>query len=233
MSLGDTDGRKQNYGMYAANCAFGRFKYPGSGAMVTGLIVGGYYSSNSQYVQREYEATQAAYRYVYYDSLTDNYVLSDYHTRSLGTKSKEIVKYHEVKSNEYYRPVNAPMALACADLKGMNGNNENDSVLFGAEVYAFSLEDGGITGSEIGSMSICTDQRNQGNDKKKKDQVWIGDVRVGCVDKDAKGNNYRQSFVCVVGVHREKKLNDKDDYYWLDIATFSMDGGSPYSSQDV
>ncbi len=232
VSLGDTDGRKQNYGMYAANCAFGRFKYPGSGAMVTGLIVGGYYSSNSQYVQREYEATQAAYRYVYYDGLTDNYVLSDYHTRSLGTKSKEIVKYHEVKSNEYYRPVNAPMALACADLKGMNGNNENDSVLFGAEVYAFSLEDGGITGSEIGSMSICTDQRNQGNDKKKKDQVWIGDVRVGCVDKDAKGNNYRQSFVCVVGVHREKKLNDKDDYYWLDIATFSMDGGSPYSSQE-
>lgn len=232
VSLGDTDGRKQNYGMYAANCAFGRFKYPGSGAMVTGLIVGGYYSSNSQYVQREYEATQAAYRYVYYDSLTDNYMLSDYHTRSLGTKSKEIVKYHEVKSNEYYRPVNAPMALACADLKGMNGNNENDSVLFGAEVYAFSLEDGGITGSEIGSMSICTDQRNQGNDKKKKDQVWIGDVRVGCVDKDAKGNNYRQSFVCVVGVHREKKLNDKDDYYWLDIATFSMDGGSPYSSQE-
>lgn len=232
VSLGDTDGRKQNYGMYAANCAFGRFKYPGSGAMVTGLIVGGYYSSNSQYVQREYEATQAAYRYVYYDSLTDNYVLSDYHTRSLGTKSKEIVKYHEVKSKEYYRPVNAPLALACADLKGMNGNNENDSVLFGAEVYAFSLEDGGITGSEIGSMSICTDQRNQGNDKKKKDQVWIGDVRVGCVDKDAKGNNYRQSFVCVVGVHREKKLNDKDDYYWLDIATFSMDGGSPYSSQE-
>lgn len=232
VSLGDTDGGKQNYGMYAANCAFGRFKYPGSVAMVTGLIVGGYYSSNSQYVQREYEATQAAYRYVYYDSLTDNYVLSDYHTRSLGTKSKEIVKYHEVKSNEYYRPVNAPLALACADLKGMNGNNENDSVLFGAEVYAFSLEDGGITGSEIGSMSICTDQRNQGNDKKKKDQVWIGDVRVGCVDKDAKGNNYRQSFVCVVGVHREKKLNDKDDYYWLDIATFSMDGGSPYSSQE-
>lgn len=232
VSLGDTDGGKQNYGMYAANCAFGRFKYPGSGAMVTGLIVGGYYSSNSQYVQREYEATQAAYRYVYYDSLTDNYVLSDYHTRSLGTKSKEIVKYHEVKSNEYYRPVNAPLALACADLKGMNGNNENDSVLFGAEVYAFSLEDGGITGSEIGSMSICTDQRNQGNDKKKKDQVWIGDVRVGCVDKDAKGNNYRQSFVCVVGVHREKKLNDKDDYYWLDIETFSMDGGSPYSSQE-
>ena len=232
VSLGDTDGKKQNYGMYAANCAFGRFKYPGSGAMVTGLIVGGYYSSNSQYLQMEYEATQAAYRYVYYDSLTDNYVLSDYHTRSLGTKSKEIVKYHEVKSNEYYRPVNAPMALACADLKGMNGNNENDSVLFGAEVYAFSLEDGGITGSEIGSMSICTDQRNQGNDKKKKDQVWIGDVRVGCVDKDAKGNNYRQSFVCVVGVHREKKLNDKDDYYWLDIATFSMDGGSPYSSQE-
>lgn len=232
VSLGDTDGGKQNYGMYAANCAFGRFKYPGSGAMVTGLIVGGYYSSNSQYVQREYEATQAAYRYVYYDSLTDNYVLSDYHTRSLGTKSKEIVKYHEVKSNEYYRPVNAPLALACADLKGMNGNNENDSVLFGAEVYAFSLEDGGITGSEIGSMSICTDQRNQGNDKKKKDQVWIGDVRVGCVDKDAKGNNYRQNFVCVVGVHREKKLNDKDDYYWLDIATFSMDGGSPYSSQE-
>ena len=232
VSLGDTDGQKQNYGMYAANCAFGRFKYPGSGAMVTGLIVGGYYSSNSQYVQREYEATQAAYRYVYYDSLTDNYVLSDYHTRSLGTKSKEIVKYHEVKSNEYYRPVNAPLALACADLKGMNGNNENDSVLFGAEVYAFSLEDGGITGSEIGSMSICTDQRNQGNDKKKKDQVWIGDVRVGCVDKDAKGNNYRQSFVCVVGVHREKKLNDKDDYYWLDIATFSMDGGNPYSSQE-
>ena len=232
VSLGDTDGQKQNYGMYAANCAFGRFKYPGSGAMVTGLIVGGYYSSNSQYLQMEYEATQAAYRYVYYDSLTDNYVLSDYHTRSLGTKSKEIVKYHEVKSNEYYRPVNAPLALACADLKGMNGNNENDSVLFGAEVYAFSLEDGGITGSEIGSMSICTDQRNQGNDKKKKDQVWIGDVRVGCVDKDAKGNNYRQSFVCVVGVHREKKLNDKDDYYWLDIATFSMDGGSPYSSQE-
>lgn len=232
VSLGDTDGKKQNYGMYAANCAFGRFKYPGSGAMVTGLIVGGYYSSNSQYLQMEYEATQAAYRYVYYDSLTDNYVLSDYHTRSLGTKSKEIVKYHEVKNKEYYRPVNAPLALACADLKGMNGNNENDSVLFGAEVYAFSLEDGGITGSEIGSMSICTDQRNQGNDKKKKDQVWIGDVRVGCVDKDAKGNNYRQSFVCVVGVHREKKLNDKDDYYWLDIATFSMDGGSPYSSQE-
>lgn len=232
VSLGDTDGKKQNYGMYAANCAFGRFKYPGSGAMVTGLIVGGYYSSNSQYLQMEYEATQAAYRYVYYDSLTDNYVLSDYHTRSLGTKSKEIVKYHEVKNKEYYRPVNAPLALACADLKGMNGNNENDSVLFGAEVYAFSLEDGGITGSEIGSMSICTDQRNQGNDKKKKDQVWIGDVRVGCVDKDAKGNNYRQSFVCVVGVHREKKLNDKDDYYWLDIATFSMDGGNPYSSQE-
>ena len=232
VSLGDTDDKKQNYGMYAANCAFGRFKYPGSGAMVTGLIVGGYYSSNSQYLQMEYEATQAAYRYVYYDSLTDNYVLSDYHTRSLGTKSKEIVKYHEVKDKEYYRPVNAPLALACADLKGMNGNNENDSVLFGAEVYAFSLEDGGITGSEIGSMSICTDQRNQGNDKKKKDQVWIGDVRVGCVDKDAKGNNYRQSFVCVVGVHREKKLNDKDDYYWLDIATFSMDGGSPYSSQE-
>lgn len=232
VSLGDTDDKKQNYGMYAANCAFGRFKYPGSGAMVTGLIVGGYYSSNSEYLYSEYEATEAAYRYVYYDSLTDNYVISDYHTRSLGTKSKELVKYHKVKDKEYYRPVNAPMALACADLNGMNGKNENDSVLFGAEVYAFSLEDGGITGSEIGSISICTDQRNQGNDKKNKDQVWIGDVRVGCVDKNAKGNNYRQSFVCVVGVHRDKKLNDKDDYYWLDIATFSMDGGSPYSSQE-
>lgn len=105
--------------------------------MVTGLIVGGYYSSNSQYLQMEYEATQAAYRYVYYDSLTDNYVLSDYHTRSLGTKSKEIVKYHEVKNKEYYRPVNAPLALACADLKGMNGNNENDSVLL-AQRYMLS-----------------------------------------------------------------------------------------------
>lgn len=227
VSLSGGDGGKA---MVSANCTFGQFTLENADVTATVLIVGGYQSNcaNSNADTDTYRT--AAYRYIYVDPETNKYKISDYQTKDLGRKSLMIADSYSNARKGHQRPIHAPLALACADLDGMAGGDKNDSVLFGGEVYSFIVGSG--LDSEIGSLSVCRDQVRSKSKGTKKEQTWIGDVRVGCVDADPASRNYRESFVAVVGTHRDGKTNSGDDYYWMDISTFALFDGEAYSSQE-
>lgn len=216
--------------MVSANCTFGQFTLPDTSITATVLIAGGYQSNcaNSNADTDTYRT--AAYRYIYIDPDTHEYKISDYKTKDLGRKSLMIADSYSNARKGHQRPIHAPLALACADLDGMAGGSKNDSVLFGGEVYSFVVGSG--LDSEIGSLSMCRDQVKSESKGKDKEQSWIGDVRVGCVDSDPASRNYRESFVAVVGTHRDGKTNSDDDYYWMDVCTFALFDGEAYSSQE-
>ena len=226
ISLSSGDGKA----MVSANCAFGQFTLQNSSVTATVLIAGGYQSNCANSNANTDTYRTAAYRYIYKDPETNKYRISDYQTKDLGRKSLMIADSYSNARDGHQRPIHAPLALACADLDGMTGGNKNDSVLFGGEVYSFVVGSG--LDSEIGSLSVCRDQVRSKSKGTKKEQTWIGDVRVGCVDADPARNGYRESFVAVVGTHRDAKTNSGDDYYWMDISAFGLFNGEAYSSQE-
>lgn len=219
-------------GMAAANCTFGDFVMPDSDLAVTTLVVGGYYEGT--YMNKYTPFSDGAYFYIYKNLRGKGYRISDYHVVDLGRNSCLITESY--KNNQGYnnRPVHAPISMACADLDGMANGKPGDSILFGAEVYDFTIRDG--LGDQIGEISLCTEQYNKTRSQlvyENKSQVWIGDVKVGSVDTNASDYNYRESFVCVVGVRNgEENYNTSKDYYWMDIAIFTLVNGKAYSSQE-
>ncbi|MGN0394851.1 MAG: fibronectin type III domain-containing protein, partial [Coprococcus sp.] len=226
----DVDGR----GMAAANCTFGDFVMPDSDLAVTTLIVGGYYEGTKMNMYTPF--SEGAYFYIYKNLRGKGYRISDYHVVDLGQSSRLITESYKEYMGYYNRPVHAPISMACADLDGMANGKPGDSILFGAEVYDFTIKDG--LGDQIGEISLCSEQYNGVNSTSSyyangKSQVWIGDVKVGSVDTNAADYNYRESFVCVVGVRNgTESYNTSKDYYWMDIAVFTLVDGKGYSSQE-
>lgn len=208
-------------GMASANCAFGTFQVPSSSGTpqtTMGLIIAGWDRTGSTDISKDDHYTQAAYRYVYYDPARDSFVVSDYLTKALGKDAEHIVytATHDSNKDERYVPTLAPFALCCARLQGLHQSVENDAVLFGGEVYNFVLGTG-LTDS-LGSISLCSNQQNDNSNTKTKEQVWIGDVVAGNVSGS---EDYEESFLAVIGIHRDADLGDDDDYYWMDIAHFT------------
>ena len=87
----------------------------------------------------------------------------------------------------------------------------------GGDIYSFSLS-AGVSLDTFGSISLTSDQVNSNRYTKGKEQVWIGDVRVGAVSGSSQ---YEESFLAVTGVHRDEDLGKDDDYYWMDVSHFS------------
>lgn len=216
ISLAKPDGSGR--AMVSANCSFGTFSDGTTGEGVTALIIAGYETNNTTSYQNTGTYWNAGVRYVYLDSTTGNYVLSDYQTRPLGDDGRRIADSYSTESG-HYRPVHAPLALACANLQGLK--NKTDDVLFDGDVYTFQLN-GGLN-KLVGSMSLYTGQRNQRGNEKDKEQVWIGDVAVGCLGDDS---TWRETFLGVVGVHRDDEVNGDDDYYWMDLSHFTLANGN-------
>lgn len=215
--------------MVSANCAFGTFQLPNTSIAGTVLLVGGYQNNNGTNSNADTNTYgTAAYRFAYFDPLSKSYKVSDYRTQSLGSKSQRIADSYANAKEGHYRPTHAPLPLACADTEGVGAANNNDEVLFGGEVYLFDTT-GGLN-TEVGSISLCTAQVNSNDNNKGKEQVWIGDVVVGSLDTNPKENGWRESFLCVVGTHRDDKVNGSDDYYWMDIAAFWKERGTDTKS---
>ena len=212
-------------GMASANCTFGDFMLPDGSVAVTTIVTAGYEAQDSSVNGK------AAYRYFYINPVNGTVVKSGFMTHELGSKSSKIFNsYSSNDSNTRFRPVYAPFPLACADLEGVNGSAHSDSILFGGEIYSFKADEG--INDEIGSISLCSSQVKPKKDSKEKEQIWIGEVSAGCIDTDPEAVRYRESFICVVGTHRDGEVNSSEDYYWMDIATFSKVDGSAYSSQE-
>lgn len=209
--------------MVSASCTFGTFQLPGAQSTTDALLVAGWDCGNSSHISRESHYSNAAYRYVYYDQGRDGYVVSGYLTRPLGKDAAHIIDTatKDADQDERYVPTMAPFALACARLKGLRQSVENDQVLFGGDVYDFVLTDdqtGGLSTS-LGNLSMCSDQFNSASgNTKDKEQVWIGDVTVGNVGSS---DNYEESFLGVIGVHRDDDIGGSDDYYWMEVSHFT------------
>ena len=157
---------------------------------------------------------------MYYDTSQDDFVVSDYYRKALGKDAAYITETacKDASQDGRYRPTLAPFALGAARLDGLNqGAAENDDVLMGGDVYSFSLS-AGVSLDTLGSISLTSDQVNSNRYTKGKEQVWIGDVRVGAVSGSDK---YEESFLAVTGVHRDEDLGKNDDYYWMDVSHFS------------
>ena len=210
--------------LISANCTVGTFEtISGSrGYKVPTLIIGGYESLRTDTMAGSSKGagfTQAGYRYIYYDINQEKYVVSNYTNAALGTRSKRVAGSYTYDPDDYLEPIHAPMALCAADLEGLGADNLNEEVLFGAEVYQFTLGSG--LGEQIGALSICSDMVNDNNNKKTKDQYWIGDVVAGCVEDNPSDLHWKESFLYVSGAHRKAKLNDSDDYYWKNMGFFT------------
>ena len=225
ISLTDKDGGA----MASANCAFGTFSI---GTVYTAdvLIIAGYHvnaqegTKGTTDISSGNRYTDAAYRFVYYDTSSSQFVVSDYTVKALGKDGQHIVDtaVADAGQTRRYAPTLAPFALACARLWGLCQSVENEQVLFGGDVYEFTLSNNiGLANTSIGSISICSAQRNtNAGNNKDKEQVWIGDVAVGAVSGS---DDYKESFLAVVGVHRDEDLRKNDDYYWMDISHFTAE----------
>lgn len=118
----------------------------------------------------------------------------------------------------------APIALATANLDGLSEQLAVDEVLVGGDVFrdfACNTAQSGAQGlgSMVGTMSMSGQQYNSSNkhDHKGIEQVWISDVKAGSVSGS---DRYNESFIAVVGKHRDEDLRKNDDYYWMTASHF-------------
>ena len=231
--------------MVSANCAMGTFaEYDSTGGRtgrsVSGLIIAGYETYDYRYVySKSNRFTRAGYRYVYYDRAEGNLVVSDYMSTPLEKDGKRIVETAAEDSGDKYRyPCTlAPIALACANLKGLASSDaRNDAVLLAGDIYqhfACTTHAGSVNGIGpcTGHLSICNKHYNQSNTISSKDteQVWIGDVETGCVSGD---DSFNESFLAVVGIHRDDGCGESDDYYWMDVSHATITDGKLVTGQE-
>lgn len=208
--------------MVSAGCDFGTFEITGANGRpqtVDALVIAGWDCGGRSSLSKDSRYRNLSYRYVYYDPAADAFVVSGYQVKKLGKDASHIVytATEKMGQDRRYVPTLAPLAVSCARLHGLHQVTENDQVLLGGDVYGFSLANGGITDS-LGSISLCSNQQNENSNTVGKEQVWIGDVVAGNVSGS---DNYEESFLAVVGVHRDEDLRRNDDYYWMDVAHFT------------
>lgn len=221
--------------MVSANSTFGTFDAYDSdgnrtGNSVTGLIIAGYESLDSTctYDDDKYY-TKAAYRFVYFSTEEGRFKVSDYKSVGLEQSARLIAKSaaEDCDQKGRYACTLAPFALETCNLKGINaGGSYNEAVFFGGDIYknftcSVNSSYGGL-GSCGGHVSLCKTRYNL-YDKlftKGTEQIWISDVQAGCVSG---WDEMNESFLAVVGVHRDEDLHKDDDYYWMGVAHYTTD----------
>lgn len=207
------------WGLMGTNCTFGTFALPGMDQTGNVLIIAGFQTDKDAPSE---SFGKAGYRCAYYDGNTEKYVVTDYVERDLGTRGKQIA---DAYNGNYEKPIRAPFPLACANLEGAQTENCEDEICFGGDIYlsAFSQNAGDYLGEYKGSLSLCKDMENKNDRTKDKDQLWISDVQVGCVDTNPNTYNWRESFVYTTGARRDVSIDDKDDhYYWMNTGIFYL-----------
>jgi len=218
--------------MVSTNCTFGKFTLPGTTYAGQVLMIAGYETHNNSADGND-AYTNGAYRCVYYDYAKKKYVVGDYTVQPLGDRGKMIASSFKT-GNDHYRPVHAPLPLACADLEGMTGieqgRSKNMELCYGGDIYEFDLSFG--FGESRGALSLCTKMENHNENSKDKEQVWISDVQTGCIDTEPGKHNWRESFIYVSGVHRDDKVNGSDDYYWMNIGAYYQDAAGNWHTSE-
>lgn len=222
------------YSMVAGNCTFGTTTLPGSSAAGTVLLVGGYAAGDKD----SCHFSKGLYATMYYDYDTGKYIASAVKSVDLSDRTLLLTKYQIDDSNSSSNPYGsfyAPLALAFADMDGVSGATPDDDLLFGATVYSFDMNKG--FGNARGNISLSMAQPNVNGDSKPKEQIWIGDVAVGCVTngnstgnggagtKDGKTTSatWADSILYVVGTYTKSSDADDDshgDYNGMDLGGF-------------
>lgn len=228
--------------MVAANATFGTFaaydeEGKKTGETVTGLILAGYDWQRSAFDYDAYDGSKglygALYRYAYFDSESGEFKLSDCKEyrdgllASYGLMHVPNSAWKDSAQDKRYPCTLAPIALATANLDGLSEQPAVDEVLVGGDVFrdfACNTAQSGVQGlgSMVGTMSMSGQQYNSSNkhDHKGIEQVWISDVKAGSVSGS---DRYNESFIAVVGKHRDEDLRKNDDYYWMTASHFSLD----------
>lgn len=244
-ALGDADAISLSANgktMVAANATFGTFaaydeEGKKTGETVTGLILAGYDWQRSAFDYGASDGSKglygALYRYAYFDSESGEFKLSDCKEyrdgllASYGLMHVPNSAWKDSAQDKRYPCTLAPIALATANLDGLSEQLAVDEVLVGGDVFrdfACNTAQSGAQGlgSMVGTMSMSGQQYNSSNkhDHKGIEQVWISDVRAGSVSGS---DRYNESFIAVVGKHRDEDLRKNDDYYWMTASHFSLD----------
>lgn len=228
--------------MVAANATFGTFaaydeEGKKTGETVTGLILAGYDWQRSAFDYGASDGSKglygALYRYAYFDSESGEFKLSDCKEyrdgllASYGLMHVPNSAWKDSAQDKRYPCTLAPIALATANLDGLSEQLAVDEVLVGGDVFrdfACNTAQSGAQGlgSMVGTMSMSGQQYNSSNkhDHKGIEQVWISDVKAGSVSGS---DRYNESFIAVVGKHRDEDLRKNDDYYWMTASHFSLD----------
>lgn len=225
--------------MLGANATFGTFaKYDEEGATtgntVTGLIIAGYEWEGAAYDVTRNWPDEVDFRYVYYDADNAEFKISVYQRLPrepllFGPAGTAFNTYVSANQAKRYACTMAPLALCTANLDGLTTPARNDYILVGGTIYkGFACTVGkgaNALGTELGTMSMSEQHYNASNkhDHKGIDHTWISDVKAGCVSGS---DDYRESFIAVVGTHRDEDLTKPDDYYWMTAshATLGQDG---------
>ena len=225
--------------MLGANATFGTFaKRDENGIQtsdtVTGLIVAGYEWEGAAYDVTRNWPDEVDFRYVYYDDDNAEFKISAYQHLPrepllFGPAGTAFNTYVSANQAKRYACTMAPLALCTANLDGLTTPTRNDYILVGGTIYkGFACTVGkgaNALGTEFGTMSMSEQHYNASNkhDHKGIDHTWISDVKAGCVSGS---DDYRESFIAVVGSHRDEDLTKPDDYYWMTAshATLGQDG---------
>ncbi len=244
----DKDGKKY-CSMVSANVAFGTFSIPGKNKTVDAFVFAGYQTNDGDETALLHEPvhksgdkhpySRFAYRFLYYDVTLKKWITTDYTEHLLDRVAWQISNSYHLEGRRYV-PVFAPLALACANIDGVlasfdagqQGTIENDEILVGGDIYEatfseYTKEDKTktskieISQKLIGSISLCDAQDNHSGNNKNKEQIWIGDVVAGLMSSLPDDYTYGESFLAVVGIHRDEDLRKNDDYYWYDLSLYS------------
>lgn len=232
--------------MVAANATFGTFaayddEGSKTGETVTGLIIAGYdwWHDAYDYGSSGDELYGVLYRYAYFDSASGEFKLSDCieyrdelmaaNTYYPGLLGVPLSAWANSGQDRRYPCTLAPVALAAANLDGLSEQPAVDELFVGGDVFrdfACNVAQSGQRGlgSRIGTASMSRQQYNDSNkyDHKGIEQVWISDVKAGSVSGS---DRYNESFIAVVGKHRDEDLRKNDDYYWMTVSHFTLDEG--------
>ena len=218
--------------MLAANATFGTFAARDQNGVktsstVTGLVIAGYnHIYEGYFCTNETYPTDVAYRYAYFDVDAGEFKVSNYTLANGKDKGKGALNiarwtYYKSHQDKRYRCTMAPIAVCTANLEGLATPLRNDYILIGGDIYAdFACtvgEGANGLGSYVGTLSMSGQHYNASNkhDHKGTDHVWISDVKAGCVSGSY---TYRESFIAVVGSHRDEDLTKPDDYYWMTVS---------------
>lgn len=222
------------HAMVSANCTFGTYKNPKDNCYQNVLIIAGYQSNWANSDRGSHKYSNLAIKYVYHDEEKDTFRVSDYFIDTIegeGSVAYAIIdaytEGHDGRGE--WRPVHAPIALACAHLDPVTSDNHNDTLLLCGMLYntnIFEMTAGNnALGNHIGSVQISSSVYTAYEGYlTSPTMMWIEDVRVGSVDSNAAEKGYREAFVYVSACAEVASASHPNNFYDVGIAYKNENG---------